>query len=71
MPRGASTRTLVEARFVEQGIPFRPFLEVQNLYSIARFVKAGCGTALLPLLGAFCPSQMTICASFGLRARQS
>ena len=52
MPRGASTRTLVEARFVEQGIPFRPFLEVQNLCSIARFVKAGCGTALLPLLGA-------------------
>ncbi len=52
MPRGASTRALVEARFDEQGIAFRPFLEMRNLTSIARFVKAGCGVAMLPLLGA-------------------
>ena len=52
MPRGASTRTLVEAQFSMQGVPFRPFLELRNLASIARFVKAGCGVALLPLLGA-------------------
>ncbi|MCC2675842.1 MAG: Transcriptional regulator, LysR family [Ramlibacter sp.] len=52
MPRGASTRSLVEACFDQQGVPFRPFLEMRNLASIARFVKAGCGVALLPLLGA-------------------
>lgn len=52
MPRGASTRSLVEAQFDLQGVPFRPFLELRNLASIARFVKAGCGVALLPLLGA-------------------
>lgn len=52
MPRGASTRSLVEASFELQGVPFRPFLELRNLASIARFVKAGCGVALLPLLGA-------------------
>lgn len=52
MPRGASTRSIVEARFDQQGVPFRPFLEMQSLTSIARFVKADCGVALLPLLGA-------------------
>jgi DNA-binding transcriptional LysR family regulator len=52
MPREASTRSLVEARFMQCGIPFRPFLEVRNLLTIARFVKEGCGVALLPLLGA-------------------
>lgn len=52
MPRGASTRSIVEAGFNRQGVPFRPVLEMRNLASIARFVKAGCGLALLPLLGA-------------------
>jgi DNA-binding transcriptional LysR family regulator len=52
MPRGASTRSIVEAGFNRQGVPFRPVLEMRNLTSIARFVKAGCGLALLPLLGA-------------------
>lgn len=51
MPRGANTRSLVEASFDQQGVPFRPFLEMRNLASIARFVKACCGVALLRLLG--------------------
>lgn len=52
MSRGSSTRSLVEASFELEGVPFRPFLELRNLATIARFVKAGCGVALLPLLGA-------------------
>lgn len=52
MPRGTGTRQVVEAAFLRCGVPFRPSLELHNLVSIARFVKAGAGVALLPLLGA-------------------
>ena len=48
MPRGTGTRLLVEAAFVRAGVPFKPLLELRDLNSIARFVGAGCGFALLP-----------------------
>lgn len=71
MPRGASTRALVEAAFDRQGVPFRPFLEIRNLASIARFVKAGCGVALLPLLGALmvCDEELAIARMEGAPER--
>lgn len=52
MPRGTGTRRFVEAAFIGRGLPFRPCLELNNLTSIAKFVKAGCGVAVLPLSGA-------------------
>ena len=52
MPRGTGTRRYVEAAFIGRGLPFRPCLELNNLTSIANFVKAGCGVAVLPLSGA-------------------
>lgn len=52
MPRGTGTRQHIEAEFMRKGLQFRPFLELHNLTTIARFVKAGCGIALLPLSGA-------------------
>lgn len=48
MPRGTGTRELVEAEFARAGARFRPQLEMRDLNSIARFVEAGCGIALLP-----------------------
>jgi DNA-binding transcriptional LysR family regulator len=52
MPRGTGTRQSVEAAFISKGLRFRPFLEFQHLTSIAKFVKTGCGVAVLPLSGA-------------------
>ncbi len=52
MPRGTGTRRFVEAAFIARGLPFRPCLELNNLTSIAKFVQAGCGVAVLPLSGA-------------------
>lgn len=52
MPRGTGTRRHIEAAFIGKGLPFRPCLELNNLTSIAKFVKAGCGVAVLPLSGA-------------------
>lgn len=48
MPRGTGTRQLVEARFQRAGAQFRPLLELRDLHSIAQFVAADCGIALLP-----------------------
>ena len=48
MPRGTGTRQLVEAAFLRAGAQFRPRLELRDLNSIAQFVKARCGIALLP-----------------------
>lgn len=52
MPHGTGTRQFVEAAFISKGLPFRPCMELNNLTSIAKFVKAGCGVAVLPLSGA-------------------
>lgn len=52
MPRGTSTRQAIDASFVRENMQFRPVLEISGLAAIARFVKAGCGVALLPQLGA-------------------
>ena len=52
MPRGTGTRQSVEAAFISKGLRFRPVLEFQHLTSIAKFVKTGCGVAVLPLSGA-------------------
>jgi DNA-binding transcriptional LysR family regulator len=48
MPRGTGTRQLVETVFLRAGAQFRPVLELRDLNSIAQFVGAGCGIALLP-----------------------
>lgn len=48
MPRGTGTRQLVEAAFLRAGVQFRPLLELRDLNSIAQFVSAACGVALLP-----------------------
>lgn len=48
MPRGTGTRQLTEAAFLREGTQFRPRLELRDLNSIAQFVAAGCGVALLP-----------------------
>lgn len=52
MPRGTGTRRQVEAAFLGAGLQFRPAFELSNLTSVARFVRAGCGIALLPISGA-------------------
>ena len=52
MPRGTGTRQYVEAAFIGRGLAFRPCMELNNLTSIAKFVQAGCGVAVLPLSGA-------------------
>lgn len=52
MPRGTGTRRMSEAAFIEKGLQFRPVLEFYHLTSIAQFVRAGAGVALLPLSGA-------------------
>lgn len=48
MPRGTGTRQLVEACFLRAGTRFTPLLELRDLNSVAQFVGAGCGMALLP-----------------------
>lgn len=48
MPRGTGTRQLVEDAFLRAGAQFRPMLDLRDLNSIAQFVGAGCGMALLP-----------------------
>lgn len=49
MPRGTGTRKLVDEAFMRgKGIPFRPLFEFRDLNSIARFVTANCGIALIP-----------------------
>ncbi len=52
MPRGTGTRQHVDAAFLRNGLQFRPAFELHHLTSVARFVRAGCGIALLPLSGA-------------------
>ena len=52
MPHGTGTRQFVEDAFINKGLSFRPCMELNNLTSIAKFVKAGCGVAVLPLSGA-------------------
>ena len=52
MPHGTGTRQYIETAFISKGLSFRPCMELNNLTSIAKFVKAGCGVALLPLSGA-------------------
>lgn len=48
MPRGTGTRQLVEGAFLRAGAQFKPLLELRDLNTIAQFVSAGCGIALLP-----------------------
>ncbi len=48
MPIGTGTRQTVEIAYQQQGLAFRPILELKDLYAIARFVRVGCGVALLP-----------------------
>lgn len=52
MPKGTATRRQSEAAFFNHGLTFNPKLEFFHLTSIAEFVKAGAGVALLPLFGA-------------------
>jgi LysR family carnitine catabolism transcriptional activator len=52
MPHGTGTRQVVEEAFISKGLSFRPCMELTHLTSIAKFVKAGCGVAVLPLSGA-------------------
>ena len=52
MPHGTGTRQVVEDAFIKKGLSFRPCMELTHLTSIAKFVKAGCGVAVLPLSGA-------------------
>jgi DNA-binding transcriptional LysR family regulator len=52
MPRGTSTRQYIDAAFMKKNLQFRPFLELNNLLTMANFVKAGCGVALMPQLAA-------------------
>lgn len=52
MPHGTGTRQVVEDAFTSKGLSFRPCMELTHLTSIAKFVKAGCGVAVLPLSGA-------------------
>jgi DNA-binding transcriptional LysR family regulator len=51
MPRGSSTRHYIDAAFFRNNVQFRSALELSDLATIAAFVKAGCGIALLPHLG--------------------
>lgn len=52
MPHGTGTRQVVEDAFINKGLSFRPCMELTHLTSIAKFVKAGCGVAVLPFSGA-------------------
>jgi DNA-binding transcriptional LysR family regulator len=52
MPRGSSTRHYIDAAFLKNNMHFRPSFELNDLATIASFVRADCGVALLPYLGA-------------------
>jgi DNA-binding transcriptional LysR family regulator len=52
MPRGTGTRMCIDMAFMKLGLPFRPFLEIQGLSTIGKFVKKGCGVSILPLSAA-------------------
>lgn len=52
MPRGTGTRMLIDMAFMKNGMQFRPFLEIKGLSTIGKFVKDGCGVAILPESGA-------------------
>jgi len=52
MPKGTGTRMYIDLAFMKQGMRFRPFLEIQGLSTIGKFVQKGCGVALLPLSAA-------------------
>jgi LysR family carnitine catabolism transcriptional activator len=52
MPRGTGTRMHIDLAFMKRGKQFRPFLEIQGLSTIGKFVTQGCGLALLPLSAA-------------------
>jgi LysR family transcriptional regulator, carnitine catabolism transcriptional activator len=48
MPKGTGTRQTLDAAFLEDGLRFRPVMELRELNSIAQFILAGCGVSLLP-----------------------
>lgn len=48
MPRGTATRMQLDMAFMKRGIQFRPYLEIQGLSTIGKFVQKGCGVAILP-----------------------
>lgn len=48
MPKGTGTRMYIDMAFMKHGRQFRPFLEIQGLSTIGKFVKQGCGVAILP-----------------------
>lgn len=52
MPRGTGTRMYIDMAFMRQGLSFRPFLEIQGLSTIGKFVQKGCGVSILPLSAA-------------------
>lgn len=52
MPKGTGTRMYIDMAFMKHGRQFRPFLEIQGLSTIGKFVKEGCGVAVLPLSAA-------------------
>src|SRR5690606_769741 len=43
---------LIDMAFMKNGMQFRPFLEIKGLSTIGKFVKDGCGVAILPESGA-------------------
>lgn len=51
MNRGTSTRNAVDAAFLRMGMRFRPALELLHIRTIASFVNAGFGAAILPMSG--------------------
>lgn len=51
-PRGTSFRRAIDASFLRDDIELPEMLEVEQLAGMAKFIKAGCGYALLPYLAA-------------------
>jgi len=52
MPKGTGTRMHIDMAFMKNGRQFRPILEIKGLSTIGKFVKDGCGVAILPLSAA-------------------
>jgi len=48
MPPGTNVRVLTERAFQSESQPFAPLYALRDLNTIARFVQANCGIALLP-----------------------
>ncbi|KAG0925940.1 hypothetical protein G6F31_018566 [Rhizopus arrhizus] len=48
MPPGTSVHVLTERAFRRESQPFHPTYALRDLNTIARFVQANCGVALLP-----------------------